>query len=130
MRFCSPFSAAHSSTASSAAARRIDLVEADRLRDGRLSRDELLREVQGNAGDELELVALNLPLDDGCEPGVGFEQPPEVGLVEDQQLRGSDRLDAHGSLGAEDQRALAEEIPAPDVCDVAARAFFGLPDRA
>ena len=48
--------------------RRIDLVEADRLGNRRLGRDELLREIERDPGHELELVALNLTFDDARNP--------------------------------------------------------------
>ena len=100
--------------------RRIDLIEADRLGNRRFGRDELLREIEWDARDELELVACDLAVDDGAEPGVGLEQSPKVRLLEDEQLRRSNRLDADGARGAEEQRALAEEVAAPDLRNVPA----------
>ena len=110
--------------------RGVDLVEADWLRDRCLCRHELLGEIERHPGDELELVALHLAIDHGFEAGIRFDETPEVGLVEDEQLRRSDSFDAHRAGRAEEQGALSEEVAAADVGDVASRAVIGLPDRA
>ncbi len=105
------------------------LLPRDRLGcDGRLSWEQLLREVERDAGGELELVAIDVALDDAAERLALLREAAKVGLAKHQQPTVGDRLDRHRARGAEEQRPLAEEIAAADVRNVSLLALGRVPD--
>ncbi len=59
----------------------VDLIEPDRLADGRTRGENLLGEVERHPGRELELVLLDVALDDVAEDGIALEQASEVLLL-------------------------------------------------